>query len=188
MTISENLETFNGKKIRDFNPETGIQEPDQYIYRLRLDWDSYGRGTRIPDLLKVFYDHSNASKVQELVIGAFEFEGGNGMDDIVESLVNASHKLPSLKALFLGDITYEENEISWIEQGNVGPILIAYPNLEYFRVRGGNGLSLGELNHTNLKTLIVETGGMPTNVIEEVGAANLPALEHLELWLGKLWI
>jgi hypothetical protein len=185
MTIGDNLETFNGKKIRDFNPETGIEEPEKYVYRLRIDYDAFEEGKRVTDLLTAFYHHPNASRVQELVIGAFSFVGEGGADEIVDSLAAARHQLPGLKALFFGDITYEENEISWIEQGDMGPVLAAYPGLEYFRVRGGNGLSLGKLDHPNLKTLIVETGGLPTNVIEEVGAARLPALEHLELWLGS---
>ena len=45
----------------------------------------------------------------------------------------------------------------------------------------GNGLSLGKLDHPNLRTLIVETGGLPTNVIEEVGAFRLPVLAQLEV-------
>jgi hypothetical protein len=52
-------------------------------------------------------------------------------------------------------------------------------------VRGGNGLSLGRPSHPKLKTLIVETGGLPRQVVREVCAADLPALEHLELWLGS---
>ena len=35
-----------------------------------------------------------------------------------------------------------------------------------------------------LTHLIVETCGMPANVLAEVCEANLPRLEHLELWLG----
>src|SRR5262249_56131328 len=61
----------------------------------------------------------------------------------------------------------------------------AYRGLEEFRVRGGNNLSLGTLRHKNLKKLVIETGGLPVSVLREVCAAKLPALEHLELWLGE---
>jgi hypothetical protein len=84
------------------------------------------------------------------------FVGEGGADDIVDSLAAARHRLPGLKALFFGDITSGENKISWIGQGDVGPVLAAYPGLEYFGVRGGNGL--GKLDHPNSKTLVVETG------------------------------
>jgi hypothetical protein len=60
----------------------------------------------------------------------------------------------------------------------------AYPNLEHFRVRGGNGLALGAVRHDHLKLLIVESGGLNRSIVQQVCAAQLPALEHLELWLG----
>ena len=35
-----------------------------------------------------------------------------------------------------------------------------------------------------LRELVVQAGGLPRGVVHEVGSADLPALEHLELWLG----
>jgi hypothetical protein len=104
---------------------------------------------------------------------------------IVEALVAARDKLPNLKHLFLGDIVTEENEVSWIQQSDVSPLFEAYPQLEEFRVRGSNDLSFGTLKHKNLKTLTIECGGLPVRVLREICAAKLPALEHLELWLGE---
>jgi hypothetical protein len=103
---------------------------------------------------------------------------------VVEALVAAREKLPKLTALFLGDITYEECEISWIQQSDVSPLFGAYPALEHFRVRGGNGLALGAIRHDRLKSLVVESGGLDAGVVRDVLRSELPALEHLELWLG----
>jgi hypothetical protein len=185
MTISDNLDTFLGKKVKDFNPQEGIADPQQIAYRIRLSYDEADKGKKITELLEAFYRDPNAAFVQELIIGVYDYYSDTDSSDVVESLVENQAKLPRLRALFIGDITYEEQEISWIQQSNVGPVLAAYPELEYFRVRGGNGLSLGELNHHSLKYLIVESGGLPPEVIEEVVQAYLPALEHLELWLGS---
>jgi hypothetical protein len=55
--------------------------------------------------------------------------------------------LTNLRAIFLGDITYEENEISWIEQSDVSPLLRAYPALEVSRVRGGNSLEFSKIKN-----------------------------------------
>jgi hypothetical protein len=96
-----------------------------------------------------------------------------------------AEKMPKLRGFFFGDIVMEESEISWIQQTNVGPLLNANPGLEHFRVRGGQGLSLGQLAHPRLKSLVIETGGLPVSVIREVSTADLPELEHLELWLGS---
>lgn len=104
--------------------------------------------------------------------------------EVVDALVEAREKLASLKALFLGDIISEENEVSWIEQTDVSPIFEAYPNLEYFGVRGGNGLRLGSIQHEHLRTLVVEAGGLPREVVHDIQRSDLPALEHLEIWLG----
>jgi hypothetical protein len=44
-------------------------------------------------------------------------------------------------------------------------------------------LQLGGIKHAALKTLKVEAGGL-RGLVHEIGAADLPALEHLEIWLG----
>jgi hypothetical protein len=36
-----------------------------------------------------------------------------------------------------------------------------------------------------LKALIIETGGMPGSLLDQVCKAELPVIEHLELWLGE---
>lgn len=183
--ISQNLTSLNGKSVKDFDAKTGIKNIESVIYRLRVNYDSASDGANVPDMLRQFCSDSNAVNVEELVIGAFDFDGGDSKE-IVDALVECSSKLPQLSVLFIGDITYEENEISWINQSDVSSVLKAYPGLEYFRVRGGNGLKLGKgLQHDKLRFLIVESGGLPANVIEEVSQANLPNLEHLELWLGS---
>src|SRR5262249_21721721 len=80
----------------------------------------------------------------------------------------------------------EENEVSWIIQSDISPIFQAYPALEYFRIRGSDGLSIGGgINHTALKSLIFESGGLPADIIREIAASKLPALEHLEIWTGS---
>ena len=42
----------------------------------------------------------------------------------------------------------------------------------------------GRLRHANLRSLIVETGGLGGEVVRAIAASDLPRLEHLELWLG----
>ena len=43
---------------------------------------------------------------------------------------------------------------------------------------------MGEIKLPNLRHLIIETGGMKSEVIFDIAKSNLPNLEHLELWLG----
>lgn len=185
MTINSNLNTFLGKRVEDYDPAKGIKNLDTTVYRLRLSYDDAEDGKTIEDLVTSFTADPAASNVEELIFGAYDFDMGSTTDVIVDKLVVSMDVLRNLKALFIGDITYEEAEISWIQQTDVSPVLVAYPKLEYFRVRGGQDLALTDLKHDHLKTLIIETGGLPPNVVSEVSNAELPNLEYLELWLGS---
>jgi predicted DNA-binding WGR domain protein len=158
------------------------------IYRVALTYSEEDDERKsLTDKLAVFLEEPAAEQAQGLVIG--HWGGVDSVDQIsapiVEALVAARDKLPNLKHLFLGDIVTEENEVSWIQQSDMSPLFAAYPDLEEFRVRGSNNLSFGTLKHKNLKTLAIECGGLPVSVLREICAAKLPALEHLELWLGE---
>lgn len=124
------------------------------------------------------------SKVSALIIGTWDDVYDNGPDAVISTLIDARDRLPALRALFLGDITYEECEISWINQTQVAPLLEAFPELETFGVRGGQSLGFSAVRHQNLRTLVMEAGGLPGDVVRGVAASDLPALRHLDLWLG----
>jgi predicted DNA-binding WGR domain protein len=156
------------------------------IYRVGLSREEYFRSTeplRFGDKLAAFLADPAVSSLPGLVIGCWSHEGQDS-SEVVEALVVARDKLPNLRALFLGDITYREQEISWIVQSDVTALFGAYPGLEHFRARGGQGLGLGKIKHPRLKSLTFEASNLPAAVVRAVGASTLPALEHLELWLG----
>jgi hypothetical protein len=185
MSEGENLTQFYGRDVVDYDPESGLADGAPAI-RLRLSYEA-DKATTFTDLYAQFLKEPAASGVEALVIGMWHqtFEEGDTAERVVENLVSTREHLPALKALFLGDIDSDENEISWIEQTDVSPLFTAFPLLEVLGLRGGNRLSLGRPSHPKLKTLIVETGGLPGHVVREVCSADLPALEHLELWLGS---
>jgi hypothetical protein len=191
MTIGQHAELFAGFRVQDYDPENGVPagQADQWIVnRLTISYEAAESGVTFPALLHQFLSEPGAAEAPGLVIGAW---GGDAMNDpqgaveVVQALVTARDRLPSLRALFVGDIVVEECEISWINQTDMGPLLRAYRSLEHFRVRGGTGLHFSALRHDELKSLVVETGGLGADTIAEVVAAELPRLEHLELWLGS---
>jgi hypothetical protein len=183
MTIEAHASVFAGLPVKDFDPKTGIGDPTGTIYRLSTDYDSKDPFT---DLLSQFLEDPNAGRVPGLVIGAWQGDESDASSEpIVEALVAARETLGNLRALFFGDIISEENEISWIQQSDVTPLFEAYPNLEIFRVRGGSNLAIGTIRHENLRSLIVETGGLDAEVVRGICSSDLPRLEHLELWLGS---
>ena len=186
MTIGEHDSTFEGRPIEEFSSDAGIQNVEVAI-RLAVEYDAWEDGTKVPDLIAQLCEDPKAPQVKALVIGPCGYDGDDPADPIYAKLAEpeTAATLSGLKALFVGDITYEEQEISWIVQGDVGPVLAAYPQLEVLRVRGGNGLALNGLESSSLRKLVVETGGLRRELIEQVCNSKLPNLEHLELWLGS---
>ncbi|SDJ55996.1 STM4015 family protein [Nonomuraea jiangxiensis] len=131
-----------------------------------------------------FFEHVDTAKVRAIVIGEWGESYAEDSGPIVSRLAEEAARLPELRHLFLGDISSDQAEISWIQQSDVTPLLEAYPGLEVLEVRGGSGLRLRPVRHESLRMLRIESGGLPGEVVRAVGDSDLPALEHLELWLG----
>ena len=181
MSIYEHLTALAGKPVVDWAPDK--LDPSHTTYRISLSYED--EGAQWTDRFASFLDAVPNERITGLVVGAWEemFEDGASAT-IVEALVVARHRLPNLRTLFFGDIISEECEISWIRQTDISPLFDAYPKLEYFCVRGAEGLQLGALHHQNLKSLIIQSGGLDAAITRATIKADLPALEHLELWLG----
>lgn len=186
MAIEEHVEFFAGLPVRDYSPGEGLNDPEGTAYRLGIGYDQAEEGLTTAALLEQFLGERQSRHLRALVIGPWDgiYDGGHGFDVVVEALIKAAEKLPALEALFLGDVTYEECEISWINLSDVTPLLEAFPTLQHFRIRGGNELVLGPLEHSGLRSLVVEAGGLPPFVVRSIGASSFPNLEELELWLG----
>ncbi len=188
--INENVKEFYGRPVRDFDPGADSIDPAQFIYRLALDWDAVEKGAKFDDIFQAYMNQPNASDSVGLVIGDWGHAAEESAKGVITSIVSAGDKLAGLKALFLGDITPEECEISWICQTDISPLWLGLPDLEELRVRGSTGyqsegLSLGDISHQQLKTIVIQTGGLPARVLRSLAAADLPQLEHLQLWLGE---
>jgi hypothetical protein len=184
--ISEHATEWLGYPVKLFDAEAseeGVTDYAKTIYRLALDWDAE---VDFPTLFSRFLSKSASAQTPAIIIGQYHGdEPGQGSEEVVQLLVSARAKLPKLRGIFIGDLVSEENEISWIVQSDLSPLLVAYPELEHLRLRGTGELSFGgRLAHPKLKTLTIETGGLPPRVFAEVMASQLPALESLELWLG----
>ncbi|GAA3446082.1 STM4015 family protein [Planomonospora venezuelensis] len=131
-----------------------------------------------------FVRGDRAEHARAIVINGWDDPIEDGPDDVIGVLTENADRLPRLRSIFLGDIPAEACEISWIKQTDVTPLLEAFPLLERFEVRGGDGLRLRPVRHGSLKVLRFESGGLPGSVARAVGECDLPGLEHLELWLG----
>jgi hypothetical protein len=170
-------ESIIGLPIQNYTPETGLTDPTSVAYRVGTYYNQYN----LDALFKALHDEPQLSELRALVIG---FWGVDGEYDVPAMLLEIAPKLPNLEALFVGDISYDENEMSWIEQFDLGAVVNAFPTLKYFQANGGQDLRLTGLAHERLETLLLITGGMSAEVVEDVLTAPLPKLRTLELWTG----
>ena len=180
---SIHITRFSDRPVLEYSPETGITDPVNTAYALREEYeDAENLASKFTRLLQ----DPQSSSLEALILGMWTEAYENSSSNLINALVAAKDKLTSLKAVFIGDITYEECEISWIRQSDISPILTAYPQLEVLQVRGGDGLEFTPpVRHNNLNALIVETGGLSRTTVAQICNLNLPALEHLELWFGS---
>lgn len=178
----ELISAFSGQTVVDYDDADSWKGPTK-AYRLREEYDDE---RKIAERLESLLEQPDADQITALIIGAWTGAcEGSDSKEIVELIAGAAGRLPSLKALFFGEMTVEECEISWINQSDVSPLLKAYPKLETFRVRGGSALSFSRITHQSLRELGVETGGLSRTTIREIFLCDFPALEHLELQLGE---
>jgi hypothetical protein len=135
-----------------------------------------------------FLDQVDTRLVPALVLGMTSSHPYRG-EGVVDLLTRHAAAFPALRALFVGDVVSGESDVAYLEQPDLMPIFAAFPALEEFRVRGnlelGAGLtSFRALTHGALRTLVFESGGLAPAVVRAVGECELPALEHLEFYLG----
>ncbi|SNS62929.1 STM4015 family protein [Actinomadura mexicana] len=201
MAINQHLEEYVGLPVATFNEDTGTEEEDDgrgaatdpvsgeefppageaaWFVGTSFDEEPFG------EVFARFLETVDTTEVTALIIGywgaSYELEQ---VPDPVSLLTGAAASFPKLRSLFLGDITFEEAEISWIEHADITPLFAAFPGLERLEVRGAQGLVLDPVKSETLKVLRFESGGLPARIVRAVGASDLPNLRHLDLWLGE---
>jgi hypothetical protein len=187
MSSVEHQQKLHGLPAFDFpDPESQRELPEAGAVAWRLAVDPYGDTSdeEFGDLWNRFLDSVDPAGVRAIILGEWGDSYENDSGEVVQHLVDAGDRLTSLRAVFIGDMEADEAEISWIMQSDVTPVLKAYPLLEEFGIRGGTELRFPAVRHEHLRTLRFETGGLPGQVVRGVAASELPALEHLEIWLG----
>lgn len=177
-----------------------IAAPGTVAWRLRLDDDvalglrkaqaeRYHQYQRVEDAgayIARFGQEVDPGRVAALIVGDLaDFEHTMDPDRVFAALLASAPRLTGLRHLFYGEVLQDDNEISWIHHTDLGPLVAALPSLETLTVRGGTGdLALNVGRHERLRELTVQSGALRPEVVRQVCAADLPALEHLELWTG----
>ncbi|MFT2016645.1 STM4015 family protein [Streptomyces sp. 796.1] len=182
----EHLQELHGLPAFEFpaeNESTELPDAGSVAWAVRVS-PYEDDSEEFADAFERFLTKVDTAKVRALIIGQWGEAYEDDASTVVDLLVAAKDRLPSLEALFIGDLEAEEAEISWIQQADVTPVLHAFPQLRELGVRGGTDLKFPAVRHESLRTLSFEAGGLPGEVVRGVVASELPALEYLELWLG----
>lgn len=174
--FDDHLETFGPYRVTWWEPGDPLPDVETTVPRLAAD-----DGARWAAALAALLTLPGAGRLRGLVVG----DHANRSAAVVAALAAAAPSLPDLHVLFFGDITQEESEISWVESADLSPLLAAFPGLTHLGVRGTAGLSFGRLALPRLEWLAVQGNATPGEVVREVARADLPALRHLELYLGE---
>lgn len=180
--LNDHLEEWFGLPVEAATADTEF-EPGTKVYRFEFSYDNEDEDPR--ETLAAFLDLPGVEKTVAIILGNAD-EGGSDTtyDPFLDLLEQHKDRLPNLRGLFLGDVTQEENEMSWIKQCDIARALRIFPGLEELRSGGQDGLGFTACRHIGLTKLIISTGGMPKEVLEGIAGSVFPELEHLELWLG----
>src|SRR4051812_17331602 len=106
--ISEHVTEWLGFPVKLYDPAT---KPDyeNTVYRIASEWEE--KETQVEKFAR-FLDGAGSEATPAIIFGLFG-EHDTSPQPVIEALVAARNRLPNLKAIFLGDILSEENEISW---------------------------------------------------------------------------
>jgi hypothetical protein len=170
---------FHGLKVVEFGDDVA---PDFKNNAMRISIE-YDEETEISEKLEALLAKPGSDQMKALLIGMWGSDSDTPVDPLIENMVTWRNRMPALEALFLGDIVSEENEISWIRQGDVAPLWGSFPKLREVRLRGGD-ITVGHIALPQLERLFIESGGLSRQVIADILQSNLPELRHLEIYTG----
>ena len=149
------------------------------------DYDDYEENnknseTMVTDILS----DAELPNLDEIIIGSWGESWEESSQKIIDDIIVNKDKFSNIKSLFIGDMDYEECEVSWILQGDYEKLFDAMPQLEKLTIKGSSELTLGKVKAPNLKSLTIICGGLPVHIIKSIQNAELPALEELCLYIG----
>jgi hypothetical protein len=190
------LTNFAGRPVIYFNHVDGDEiapgdlpaDIEAWAWRVGTDdWDDADRG--YGDIFPLFTELVDTRRVQAFIVGNWitDTDMERPAGDFTALLIEEADDFPALESLFVGDIEAEQHEVSWIHQSDPGPLLAAFPRLHEFGLRGGTDLSLQPFRHEHLEELTFQAGGLPPQVVQALGACELPSLTGLDLYLGSRW-
>lgn len=156
-------------------------ESKRYTY----SYDEYEeQGKRAADMIADILADPDFLSLTELIIGDWGGAWEDSCQPILDGMIEHADQFSNIQSLFIGDMDFEECEVSWIMQGNFSGLWAALPNLRSLTIKGSMDLELGDICHEGLEELTIICGGLGSDVIRSVQNAKLPNLKKLLLYIG----
>lgn len=170
----------SGKQAAELEWRENMVESKKYC----LEYEEYEEKGLEPDYVieKILAD-PDFPGLKELIIGDWGAWEGS-CQPIIDGIVERADTFSHIEKLFIGDMDYEECEVSWINQGDYSKLWAALPGLRELTIKGSQDLELGEISHDRLESLTIICGGLGSDVIASIQKAKLPALKKLLLYIG----
>ncbi|MGL5434054.1 MAG: STM4015 family protein [Lachnospiraceae bacterium] len=145
--------------------------------------DEAGAGPK--DLLNRILEDDQLPSLKAVIIGYWGECYDMSPQEIIDGIIEHKDQFAHIESLYIGDMDYEECEVSWIIQGNYSRLFAALPGLKELKIKGAQDLVLGSgIRHENLERIEIICGGLGLNVIRDIANADLPSLKSLVLYLG----
>lgn len=175
-----------GEKTRKGYVEVAQASEKKTSRRLAVTYDEAEEGKTLLSKMEAFLGSDAAATTDCLVLASWEEAHETSPQAALDLLCQKLSRVPKLRELVVGDMESEECEISWIIQADYTRLLQEMTQLESLRIQGSNCLKLSTkpLVHRALRTLVIRCGGLEKEILACVAKADLPSLEHLELYLG----
>lgn len=162
--------------------ENGKNEKCKKFMYSYEEYEEQGKGAE--SLVEDILADPDFPALRELVIGDWGNSWEDGCQKILDGIVEQAERFSHIESLFIGDMDYEECEVSWIIQGDYSRLWAAMPQLKELTIKGSADLELGEICHEGLESLTIICGGLSRSVLNSIQDAKLPGLKKLLLYIG----
>lgn len=149
------------------------------------EYEDYEDGKTAETMVGEILADPEFQNIDKLIIGDWGGAYEDSCQAVLDAIADNADKFSHITSLFVGDMDYEECEISWIMQGDYSRIWEAMPQLKEITVKGSTDLKLGKIKHSSLESLTIICGGLGSNVIKEIEEAELPELKKLLIYIGS---
>ena len=169
------------KEIEENAMENNIKNEKIDNKRYHFDYDE----GNVEDLAEKILTDPCLPDLKSITVGSWGESFETNPQKIIQMIIDNKEKFQHVESLFIGDMDYEDCEVSWIIQGDYSQLFGMLPNLKVLKIKGAQSLVLGEnIEHNSLKEFQIICGGLGRDVLKSIKSAKFPSLEKLLLYIG----